>query len=326
MHTSWIDGHLDLACLSVEGRDILTSCEDPLTGCISIPDLLNSPIRVVFGTLFTAPNYETPITTSSEYSNVDEAFKAGKLQLDTYLMLEAHGTIKLQHQELTLPQHDDPIGIYLLMEGADPIRNPEDVAWWRTQGLRVVGLTWSRGTRYAGGNAQTSGLTSEGRELISALDEADIAHDVSHCSDASLEGVLECAKGTIVATHSNSRNILGVDNQRHLRDDHAREIFSRGGVIGLNLYGPFLATDRRPTIQDCVDHVLHFCTLAGNRHQVALGSDYDGGFTPQELPIGLEHPNRLHALLEALADAGFNEEELKGFAHANWLRCFGKKS
>ncbi len=324
MHTSWIDGHLDLACISVEGRDILRSCEDPLKGCISIPDLLKSPVRVVFGTIFTAPNYDSPITTKSEYSNANQAFEAGKLQLDTYRMLEAQGLAQLQHGELTLTQHDEPLGIYLLMEGADPIRGSEDVAWWRSQGLRLVGLTWSRGTRYAGGNAQSSGLTSEGRELIAALDESDIAHDVSHCSDASLEGVLECAQGTIVATHASSRNILGGDNQRHLRDDHAREILRRGGVIGLNLYGEFLANDRRPTIQDCVDHVLHFCTLAGNRDQVALGSDYDGGFTPEELPIGLEHPNRLHALLEALADAGFSEHELRGFAHENWLRCLGK--
>lgn len=324
MHTTWIDGHLDLACLSVEGRDILNECEDPLKGCISIPDLLKSPIRVVFGTIFTAPNYVSPITTKSEYSNTQEAFAAGKLQLDTYLMLEAQGLVQIQHQELTLPEHDEPLGIHLLMEGADPIRNSEDVAWWRSQGLRLVGLTWSRGTRYAGGNAQSSGLTSEGRELIAALDESNIAHDVSHCSDASLEGVLECAQGTIVATHSNSRHILGGDNQRHLQDDHAREILHRGGVIGLNLYGEFLAHDRRPTIQDCVDHILHFCTLAGNRHQVALGSDYDGGFTPEELPVGLEHPNRLHALLEALADAGFSDAELEGFAHKNWLRCLGK--
>ena len=185
----------------------------------------------------------------------------------------------------------------------------------------MVGLTWSLGTRYAGGNECEHGLTGEGRELIAALDEAGIVHDVSHCSDQSLEDLLELAKGTVVATHSNSRNLIGLDNQRFLRDDHAKAILDRGGVIGLNLFTKQVRSEGRATIQDCIEHVLHFCDLAGNRSQVALGSDADGGFTPELLPIGLEHPSKFDKLLHELAESGFSEEELAGFAHGNWIRC-----
>ena len=326
MHQPWIDGHLDLACIAVEGRPILGRCEDPSTGCISIPDLLESPFRVMFGTIFTAPGTEGGEITECEYRDTKHAFEVGVRQLEIYQRLEADGQLAIQHDRLELPEADDPLGVYLLMEGADPIQGPENVAWWRSRGLRLVGLTWSRGTRYAGGNSCREGLSIEGRELVAALDEADIAHDASHCSDAAVEDLLACARGRVVATHSNSRSIMGGDNQRHLHDDHAREILQRDGVIGLNLFGAFLAGNRRATIADCVDHVLHFCELAGNRRQVALGSDYDGGFTPKELPEGLEHPRDIGKLLDALAASGFSEEDLAGFAFGNWLRCFGEPS
>ena len=66
--------------------------------------------------------------------------------------------------------------------------------------------------------------------------------------------------------------------------------------------------------------MLHFCELAGNRRQVALGSDFDGGFGPRDLPVDLDHPRKLGALAEALASAGFGKEDLTDFAHRNWMR------
>ena len=322
----WIDGHLDLAAMVMAGRDIDVPCQDPDTGCISLPDLRESPIRIVFGTIYTSPAREGATDDPCTYTDSATAFDRGSDQLDIYEQLEAQGAIAIVRDGLRMPEADDPLGLYILMEGADPIRNPEDAAWWHQRGLRMVGLTWSLGTRYAGGNATNVGLSGIGRELVAALDDLKIVHDASHCSEQSLEDLFDCARGTIVATHSNSRAIIGGDNQRHLLDEQAREIFARGGVIGLNLYSNFLAQDRRATISDCVDHVMHYCELAGNRKQVALGSDYDGGFTPAELPIGLEHPRDLPALAAALAEAGFNEEELLGFTHANWLRCLNPSS
>lgn len=321
MATPWIDGHLDLACFAEMGRDLYTPCTKTSGECISIPDLKGSPIRTVFGTIFTAPKQNPTSTQFFEYSNDEEAWEAGKRQLDIYEKLQREGHISIQHGEVEIPSDSSVFGVYLLMEGADPIRGPEDVAWWRERGLHIVGLTWSHGTRYAGGNSSGEGLSTLGRELVAAMDEQGMTHDASHCSDKALEDLFSCARGRIVATHSNSREILGGENQRHLRDDHAKEILQRGGMIGLNLYSVFLAHNRRATLADCVEHIVHFCDLAGNRNQVGLGSDYDGGFTANELPIGLDHPDKLPALLTALAESGFSDEELAGFAYGNWLRC-----
>lgn len=323
MTHAWIDGHLDLACMAVEGRDIHAPCPDPVAACISLPDLACSPIQVIFGTIFTAPAQDPGSRAGYEYVDVETAHAAGVMQLEIYQQLEESGHLAMQHEGLRMPAADEPPGLLLLMEGADPIRNPDEVAWWRARGLRIVGLTWSTGTRYAGGNACETGLTDAGRDLVAAMDESGIVHDASHCSDASMDDLLGCAQGTIIASHSNSRAINGIDIQRHLRDDHAIEILQRGGIIGLNLFSKFLVKEGRATIDDCVEHVMHYCQLAGNKRQVALGSDYDGGFTPAELPLGLEHPCDLGKLLAALSEAGFNEDELAGFAHANWMKLLG---
>lgn len=320
MHCQWIDGHLDLASLAVEGRDLTLPCSDPSKGCISLPDLAESPIRTIFGTIFTAPAAGDQTDDPCEYASPKDAFDVGVRQLNIYEHLAKEGAITLLKDQLELPATG--LGVWILMEGADPIRSPEDVRWWYDRGVRMVGLTWSRGTRYAGGNACKHGLTPEGRELVGALDEIGMVHDLSHCSDQAVDDLFNLTSGGIVATHSNSRTVLKSENQRHLRDDHARELFARGGVVGLNLYGTFLAEGRRATIDDCVEHVLHFCELAGNRSQVALGSDYDGGFTPTSLPRGLEHPRELATLLTALANAGFSDKDIRGFALENWLNYF----
>ena len=46
---------------------------------------------------------------------------------------------------------------------ADPIDGPGDVARWHAGGVRGVGLTWSSGNRYAGGNGAPGPLTPGSR-------------------------------------------------------------------------------------------------------------------------------------------------------------------
>ena len=110
------------------------------------------------------------------------------------------------------------------------------------------------------------------------------------------------------------------DNQRHLRDDQIKAIGDRGGVIGLNLFSKFLVPDGRATIDDCVAHVQHVCELLGHRKGVGLGSDADGGFAANALPVDLDHPRKYGALLEALRKAGWSDAEIDGFCYGNWKR------
>jgi membrane dipeptidase len=108
--------------------------------------------------------------------------------------------------------------------------------------------------------------------------------------------------------------------QRHVTDAQIREIARRGGVIGLNLYGKFLASGRAATIDDALAHIDHVATTAGACAACALGSDFDGGFAPMDVPEGLRSPQQVHALLPLLRARGWSDVDCSGFAHNNWLR------
>lgn len=339
----WIDGHLDLAYLAVNGRDLTRreAC-DPASGCVTLPALRDAGVGIAFATIFTEKGLDGP-DQAHRYASSDDldgAEAAGLRQIETYEQLERDGSLRIIRSASDLDMSDDRLGIVLLMEGADPIRAPEDVAKWRARGLRIAGLVWAAGSRYAGGNGPPPGtpmpamydigpLNSRGIEMIRALDDAGIIHDASHLSDAAFEGVLQHARGPIIATHSNCRALMN-NWQRHLRDEQIRAIVDRpaGGVIGLNLFGKFLALgtgaggtgERRATIDDCIAHIEHVVEVAGRRDVIALGSDMDGGFGPGDLPIDVDHPTKLNALAQALRSRGWNDAEVEGFAHGNWMR------
>ena len=95
-------------------------------------------------------------------------------------------------------------------------------------------------------------------------------------------------------------------------------IRDRGGWIGLNLYGRFLAHDRRATLDDCVAQTMHVARIAGF-DRVGLGSDLDGGFGRAELPTEIQSPTDYARLLDGLERAGFMASggTRAGFAHGN---------
>lgn len=319
----WIDGHLDLAYMALEGRDLCAPCPDEKS-CISFPDLREGGVTLVFGTIFTEPDPEDPSASCGYASDdPDEANQVGLIQLDIYKRLEDAGEIRIVRTKADLKPSDEAgsaIRILLLMEGADPIRSPEEVPIWHARGLRMVGMSWWRGTRYAGGNGNQGPLSDIGVAFVHALDEAGMIHDASHLSDNAFDGLLEHARGRIVASHSNCRALMGGEDQRHLRDDQVKAIGERGGIVGLNLYSKFLVPEGRAAIQDCVKHVSHITELMGHRRGVALGTDADGGFGPEKLPQDLDHPRKYDNLAMALRNAGWSDDEVDGFTSNNWLR------
>src|SRR5256885_2810818 len=94
----------------------------------------------------------------------------------------------------------------LLLEGADPLRPPADVAAWHAAGLRIVGLAW-RQTRFAGGTGAPGPLTENGVALVKELDRFNIIHDTSHLAEQSFWQLLELTSGPVIASPSNCRSI-----------------------------------------------------------------------------------------------------------------------
>ena len=315
--TAWIDAHLDLAYLAGEGRDFLTSTREAgIDGTVSWPDLADAGIQTAFGTIFTERDGPADEPAAYPSGDVGAAEAAGLRQLEWYESEERAGRVRIVRERADL-EHPITPRILILMECADPITGPEAVATWYRRGLRIVGLSWARGSRYAGGNGVPGGLTPAGEAIVDAFDECGIAHDVSHLSETAFDDLLARSRGPLCATHSNAAAITGED-PRHLRDDQIRAIAARGGVIGLNLFGRFLhGEDRDATVEDCLDHVEHVASIAG-RDAVGLGSDADGGFPGSALPVGLRDLRNLDALTAGLARRGWSMSECDSFRSRNW--------
>lgn len=312
---SWLDAHLDLAYLAAEGRDLDHPSLPGSDRCVSWPELAEAPIHACLGTIFV-----DPIDPASEACGEEAAAEAGRWQLGWYEAQERRGRIRIvrDRSDLAADDRDPRMRVMLLMEGAEPIRDPAEASWWFGRGLRAVGLAWARGSRYAGGNASGGGLTARGRELVAALDELGILHDASHLSDEAFEDLLAATPRRIVASHSNLRRLVRPE-ARHLSDAQVAAIAARDGAVGLNLYGRFLCDGRRARLDDCLAHLEAISEIAG-RKRVGLGSDLDGGFSTRDLPEDLDHPRLLGRLDEALASRGWSDADREGFRHANWRR------
>jgi membrane dipeptidase len=329
----WFDAHLDLAYLALLGRDMLAPLEslDPAApphppAAVTLPAMREGGVFACLGTIFTeADGAEEPI--SYRAGDADGALAAGLRQLSVYQEWKYAGAIR------PLDAPDDgpgprPLRLGILIEGADPIRSPDDVAWWKRWGVVAVGLAWWKPSRYAGGNGTHLGLSDAGRDLVAALDAEGIVHDVSHLSDRALADLYGATDRPVMASHSNCRAHFppqpGLALQRHLTDEAIREIARRGGMIGLNLYSKFLAPgiaeDGRATVDDCVRHVEHVCEVVGHRRAVGLGSDMDGGFSGARLPAGIDRPRDLDRLADALRARDWCDADIQAFAWGNWAR------
>ena len=339
----WFDAHLDLAYIAENGRDM----HAPLDDCrgrfqpasITLPSMLEGNINACLATVFTeatdptSPNAETgPFT--YPFGDADAAYRAGMRQILLYRAWRDAGLVsRMPLRGQQAEQSEAPIQLGVLVECADPITDPDELDQWVDLGVVAIGMAWWHQSRYAGGNGTDhrkpgNGLTDLGRALAKRMDELGVVHDLSHLSQRATDELLELTDAPVIASHSNCRALMGdpdtKNNQRHLTDETIKEIASRGGVIGFNLLSDFITPGikkkQRAPIQDCIKHIEHICNLTGSTKHIGLGSDMDGGFGADGLPEGINAPADLTLLTDALQQAGWSNDDLANFAHANWER------
>jgi len=316
------DAHLVLAMNVERGRDVRRpAAEQPLDrgmiATVGLPDLTRGGVTHACPTIFCSPAGPG----KPGYHSPDEAFAQAQRQIATYHAWAAEGCIALPGTAAPATA----LQAILLIEGAECIRTPDDLAYFHHAGVRIVGLAW-QATRYAGGTATPGPLAAAGRDLVHHLDRLGFIHDVSHLAEQSFWDLLHVAANPIIASHSNCRSIVGRDpGERHLTDAMIRALAARAGVIGINLFDKFLLPadaygHRRATLDDVVTHIRHVCDLVGDARHVAIGTDMDGGLGRAEIPVEIETSADLPRIGEALAAAGFGDAAIRDILFNNWHR------
>jgi len=351
-----VDAHLDLAYSALNyGRDPrrrvaeIRAAEGKTRrglATVSFPEMRQAGVGLVFATIF-----NTPATTPFEilnkeavYQTAEEAHRLGMAQLDYYhRLVDEDKSLRLVTDEVSLeevlashsrePVVDEEgqeeatlIGLVPLMEGADPIREPEEAELWYERGVRLVGLAWDD-TAYCAGAWRDGrrGLTKAGYELLDVMADLGLVLDLTHMSKVATLEALERYDGIIVATHSNARALI--PGERQLNDNQIRRLGERNGVIGVVLFNTFLRAGYQKgkekhlvTIDQVLAHIDHICQVIGDAQHVGIGSDFDGGFGAADIPTPMDSIADLPLIADGLTAAGYAAEDITNIMGGNWIR------
>jgi len=212
------------------------------------------------------------------------------------------------------------------MEGAEGVRSIGELEMWWERGVRIIGLAWA-GTRFCGGTGEPGPLTQEGHHLLEGMAEYGFVLDISHMDEEAVLQSLDAYPGTIIASHSNASALLkGLESNRFLSDRMIQGLLERNGVIGVVPYNRFLVPgwmkkDRREavTLEHVVAQIDYICQMAGDARHVGIGSDFDGGFGVQSVPVEIDTIADLQKLTPLLAQKGYTEEDIAIIMGRNWL-------
>lgn len=219
------------------------------------------------------------------------------------------------------PQLNTPeVSPILTVEGGGVLAGREDwISLLAEKNCAMASLVWNGKNPLATGAVtdDNAPLTQRGKDAVKELIANNITVDVSHLSRRGAEEILNLTDTPIAASHSNARGVT--PHVRNLSDETAKEIFRRGGLVGLNLYPPFLSEEKAST-EDLLRHAEHLLKLGGEGG-LALGCDLDG---VTSLPAGMKDFGDLPALHRRFCQA-FGTALAENIFYNNAARFFGRE-
>lgn len=343
------DAHLDLALNGVDwNRDLRQAVDDiraqeralnmkqrgRCTNTVSLSELRLADVRVCVTTLLA--RQEKEIDHDFGHTTPECCYAFAYAHLAYYRAMERAGWMRFIKSKSDLKKHlaaydtdpvNQPLGIILAMEGADPVLQPSTIEEFYEVGLRSIGLTHYGANRYGGGTRSEVGLALEAVELLDHIHRLGMTLDVTHLSDVAFWQAVKRFPGRIHASHQNSRRIC--DWQRQFSDEQYKVVIERNGVIGMAfdiimLQNGYVRSEsqRDATMETVVDNIDIVCQLAGNANHVGIGSDLDGGYGCEQTPADVDRISDLQKLPMLLSERGYPESDIQLIMHGNWLRFY----
>jgi membrane dipeptidase len=217
-------------------------------------------------------------------------------------------------------------------------------------GVRVVQLTYNNQNEVGGScyEAEDSGLSRFGREVVREMNRSGILIDLSHVGDrTTLDAILHSEK-PVAITHANPASIIA--HKRNKSDQILHALRDNGGVIGCasyrNITGDYFCSSLEKWMELIartvdligIDHVgigtdfVHKATKADyewmRSGRWTRGVDYGAGSATNAgvalPPDWSQDVDEFRKIPDGLLAAGFNREEADKILSSNWLRVYSQ--
>lgn len=355
MNTPFIfDAHLDLSLNALEwNRDLtkplaeirqreshLQDKPDRGRGTVCLPEMRRSRVGLCVATQIARVEHDqySPV---SGWRSPAQAWAVTQGQLAWYRAMEDLGEMVSIRNANDLDIHlkkwmqvDDatasklPVGYILSLEGADSLITLDHLERSWNEGLRALGPAHYGPGVYAQGTSTVGPFPARGLDLLREMDRLGMILDVTHLSDACFWQALDLYRGPIWASHHNSRSL--VPHQRQLSDEMFQALVARDAVVGVTLdawmmtpgweRGKSTPQSLQLHLEKIVEHLDHYCQIAGNVDHVGLGTDLDGAFGTEQTPMDLDSISDLQKIPDLLKSRGYSITDINGVLHGNFVR------
>ncbi|MEM9629813.1 MAG: membrane dipeptidase [Pseudomonadota bacterium] len=217
-----------------------------------------------------------------------------------------------------------------------------------TLGLRFMQLTYNNQSLLASGcyEAEDTGITRMGREVISEMNRVGLVVDMSHSGERSTLEAIEHSTRPIAITHANPANWHPA--LRNKSDITLKALSQSGGMLGFSVYPHHLKDGSACRLQDFCEMIARTADLMGIE-RIGIGTDlcqdqpdsvvewmrvgrwtksidYGEGTADApgfpDMPEWFSDNRHFNRISDGLKAVGMTSNEVDAVMGGNWLRFF----
>jgi len=236
------------------------------------------------------------------------------------------------------------VGIIFGFQNSTPIEDDLNLleVYYRL-GVRVIQITYND-LNYVGAGCyerEDVGLSQFGVDLVKEMNRLGMVVDLSHVGYRTTMEAIEVSEQPVWFSHANPMALR--EHCRNKSDEQVKALVAKGGVVGANIFPPFLKRGYDSTLEDLIDVLDYWVGIAGLDH-VSIGLDFTenqsaewfqwlmGGKRkgstvyplqlPLKLPQGITRADEMPNVTQGLINRGYSDEDTQKIMGLNVLRLF----
>ena len=241
-------------------------------------------------------------------------------------------------------KRENRVGIIFGFQNSTPLEDDLNlVEVYYRLGVRVIQITYND-LNYVGAGCyerEDVGLSQFGVDLVGEMNRLGMVIDLSHVGYRTTMETIEASEQPVWFSHANPKALR--EHVRNKSDEQVKALVAKGGVVGANIFPPFLKRGYDSTLEDLIDVLDYWVGVAGMDH-VSVGLDFTenqptewfqwlmGGKRrgstvyplqlPLKLPQGITRADEMPNVTQALLNRGYSEENVQKIMGLNALRLF----